>query len=405
MKTKILNKKTLFGDLARSIKSAKNFVVIESYIWVDDHIGRKIVDALLRAADRGVKVVIREDISGSWYEHTPGRMPMLFDETDFSRFSFKRIYSTKTGFLTLQNLSRLGYVLYGFKKRPRLERNQRYQKMKEHNNIYILRGPFFNHGKTIIIDGGVAFVGGQCISKEYAQWTDYNMKIEDDSVVNGILEALLKKKNYIGKIDFFTNHFGNDSLHEKQKDFLKSMKGDIYIQMAYLGEAYLPVCVELVKNNNNVYFLVPKNSDTNHNHNMLFLKKLMQRTRNASNLHVALSDCMLHTKGAACPGKMTLGSNNFSASQDKYGLNEHNIFVTDPKLASGLLKIFKKDFSKNSRVYSIDELPKWSWIKAKRDQLGIFLFAFLTKVNRRRINAARDKANALTLEILGTKIK
>jgi len=54
-----------FNDLLDGINNAKNSIKIECYIFYQDHLGRKIISALIEAAERGIKIKIIIDGYGS----------------------------------------------------------------------------------------------------------------------------------------------------------------------------------------------------------------------------------------------------------------------------------------------------------------------------------------------------
>nr|MBQ4318463.1 phosphatidylserine/phosphatidylglycerophosphate/cardiolipin synthase family protein [Clostridia bacterium] len=56
--------KNAFPEIIRCIDGARESIVINMFIWRADNIGCRIADALIRAADRGVKVGISVDRYG-----------------------------------------------------------------------------------------------------------------------------------------------------------------------------------------------------------------------------------------------------------------------------------------------------------------------------------------------------
>lgn len=125
----------LIGDIER----AESFVHIQTYVWRQDAEGRKVMDAVCRAAVRGVEVRVMTDEFGS----------MKSD-----RKFFKRIEEAGGRF-------------------------------SWYSTVQTRRSRFFfnlrNHRKLNIIDGKIAYVGGMNIGKEYAgrqigPWTDLQMR-------------------------------------------------------------------------------------------------------------------------------------------------------------------------------------------------------------------------------------
>jgi len=61
---------TLYDDMLASIASARDHVLLESYIFADDEIGRRFAAALAAAAGRGLVVRLHLDAAGSLFWHS-----------------------------------------------------------------------------------------------------------------------------------------------------------------------------------------------------------------------------------------------------------------------------------------------------------------------------------------------
>jgi cardiolipin synthase len=61
---------TLYDDMLASIVSARDHVLLESYIFADDEIGRRFAAALAAATSRGVVVRLHLDAAGSLFWHS-----------------------------------------------------------------------------------------------------------------------------------------------------------------------------------------------------------------------------------------------------------------------------------------------------------------------------------------------
>lgn len=127
---------TLYDDMLAEIASAKDSIQMETFIWKDDEVGQKFIDAFNTAAERGVAIHLIYDgfanltISQSFYRQLDERISVL----------------------------RLPTVARKFWKGP-------------------LRYSGFNHSKVLVIDDDVAFVGGYNIGSLYAhQWRDTHLK-------------------------------------------------------------------------------------------------------------------------------------------------------------------------------------------------------------------------------------
>ncbi len=147
----LINGEEKFEEVLKSLKSAKNHIHIEYYIYQNDEIGNQIADILIKKAKEGITVrFIYDDFGSSGIRK---RFVDRLKEVGIEAFSFYTIH-----FLTFAN--RLNYR---------------------------------NHRKIIVIDGRVGYVGGINVSDEYINrkhsknrkyWRDTHCKITGLAVHN-----------------------------------------------------------------------------------------------------------------------------------------------------------------------------------------------------------------------------
>ena len=138
--------KEKFKDLEPAISQAKHYIHIEYYKWYNDSIGRHLLDALAKAAQRGVKVRILYDAFGC-----SGKDPNVTDDF-ISRYRS-------------QGLDLVGWD-------P-------------------MRFPYINHAlhrlhrKMVVIDGRMVYTGGLNIADYYihgkpelGKWADMHARLE-----------------------------------------------------------------------------------------------------------------------------------------------------------------------------------------------------------------------------------
>lgn len=129
-----------FDAWIEAIDAAKRYVHFENYILRDDRVGRVFRDALVRKAKEGVQVRVLYDWMGSWA--TRRRYWKPFREAGIEVRAFNPP-SIRDPFGVLQR----------------------------------------DHRKMVCVDGGVAFIGGFCVGKEWAgdgenpPWRDTGVEI------------------------------------------------------------------------------------------------------------------------------------------------------------------------------------------------------------------------------------
>ncbi|MEO5500188.1 MAG: cardiolipin synthase [Ginsengibacter sp.] len=144
----LVNGENKFPEVLKVLKSAKNHIHIEYYIFEDDEIGRAIETILIEKAKEGVMV------------------RFIYD--DFGSSSIRK------------------------KLVPRLKANavQAFPFLKVYFIAFANRLNYRNHRKIIVVDGSTAFVGGINVSDKYINhpgnkklfWRDTHMRIDGPGV-------------------------------------------------------------------------------------------------------------------------------------------------------------------------------------------------------------------------------
>ena len=127
---------TLYEDMITAIDSARDSILMETFIWKNDEVGQRFIDAFNAAAARGVAVHLIYDgfanltVPAAFYRQLTARIHVL----------------------------RLPTVARSFWKGP-------------------MRHSGFNHSKILVIDDDVAFIGGFNIGSLYARhWRDTHLR-------------------------------------------------------------------------------------------------------------------------------------------------------------------------------------------------------------------------------------
>jgi cardiolipin synthase len=128
----------LIADMVAAIDAAKQFVYVETFIWIDDECGRVLRDALGRAVGRGVRVNVIYDWVLSSRNLGDGYFADGIDVLTFRP-------------ITGRDALRLSNVLR-------------------------------DHRKLLITDGTTGFIGGYNFGDEYVAWRDTHIRITGESV-------------------------------------------------------------------------------------------------------------------------------------------------------------------------------------------------------------------------------
>ncbi len=177
-----------FDAIEREILAAQDHIHLLFYIWAMDNTGKRIRDALIAAAQRGIEVRVLIDDVGSYGTRKTFFQPLI------------EAGGKVEWFLKVNPLSR------------QLTLNNR------------------NHRKIIVVDGHVAFIGGMNIGDEYAglaePWKDLHCRVAGP-VVNSCQEI-----------------FSQDWFHSTGEDLANlryfpdiPADGDVYAQVLASGPA------------------------------------------------------------------------------------------------------------------------------------------------------------------------
>lgn len=157
-----------FDRLIRDIDRAANYISVEIYIFNDDPLGRKIVERLLAAHARGVKVQIVVDGVGSY---------AFFDR-------LHEVFSSKGVQVKMYNPLPFYHPYYG-----RLTTLRRMQAFF----IRLIRINKRNHRKIITIDGNTMYTGSFNFTAEHTSlhigpaWKDIGVRVTGELVKFSVL--------------------------------------------------------------------------------------------------------------------------------------------------------------------------------------------------------------------------
>lgn len=147
----------ILPKIIKDIDSSKIYVEMEMFIFSIDSVGELVLDALKRAAQRGVKVRLVVDGIGS-----PDFTPKILENLDLLKVKV-RIYKPISWFF-----NKLSKLIFSFQ-------------IKKSMNLFSKMNRR-NHRKTLIIDNYLAWVGSANISKDYQKWRETMIRVSGENV-------------------------------------------------------------------------------------------------------------------------------------------------------------------------------------------------------------------------------
>ena len=354
--TLLVDGKNAFPKIIECIENAKSSIEINMFIWRDDEIGNRMAEAVLSAADRGVKVNISVDRYGVVLEKCEERKKSFFHK----KLSF--VEAVKIFILKLlypKNVAR---------GRARDERTPTYIRVVSHPNIKISANEFkADHSKWYIIDESILFVGGINIEDKEngcdingTPYGDYMVMLCGEKYVKAFKTKRESGQNCIDGLFFGVNLKKHAEIFEMEElyiDLFKSAKSRLHITMAYFSplKKFLDEIVAAHKRGVRVTIVVPQKANFQNSSNRLTVRRLLKATD--GQIEVYFSPRMLHTKLVLNDEYASLGSTNIT--KKAFGqLDELNLFVKrgGTEFDSALEKSIGHDIGEARRILNYKDV-------------------------------------------------
>jgi cardiolipin synthase len=325
---------SVFEDIFEDIKKAKHHIHLEYYIFLDDEIGRKMIDVLIGKVKEGVAVRVIIDDVGSW------QMP---------KSTIREMQS--------QGIEVMSFLKVGL---PFLSSKVNYR----------------NHRKILIVDGKVGFTGGINIADRYVKglkwgkWRDTHIRIEGPAV-HGLQKIFLTDWYFVNRelisdavfypdleksgnslVQIITS--GPNTLWNSvmQVYFMAIVQAReyVYIQTPYFlpTESIITALQTAVLSGVDVRIILPMRSDAKVT--LASSYSYMGEMLKAGVKMYFYQPGFLHSKTIVIDDKLfTVGSTNMDFRSFEQNF-EVNALVFDPEIAVKMRKIFEQDLACSTRV-------------------------------------------------------
>ncbi|RMH44730.1 MAG: phosphatidylserine/phosphatidylglycerophosphate/cardiolipin synthase family protein [Deltaproteobacteria bacterium] len=335
-----------FRAILARIESATRRIEMHAFLWHDDDTGNQLGRAVLRAADRGVKVHIRKDRVAAVYEHSGGNGQSFFHKRirPAERFqawvlgaAYRRPADQRRPSRALRRRQQ---------RRPRQRPNPLVVDLLAHPNVVIdHQRKRFDHSKLFIFDDECLILGSMGIGDEHRnEWLDIMIELE------GAEHVLRLRQRMAGTVEFdrsrgidFLVH--NRAAHARKTcpmlaqrlALIDSARESLVVKMAYLGDPrFTDAMARAVDRGVRVTLLTGENPNVLQQLNRRTCAELLRRTGAPDHLKVVLHPRMVHSKLVVIDDRYCdVGSANFTRlSHGVY--DEVNLYVDDPRFAAEL---------------------------------------------------------------------
>lgn len=347
----------VYRRVIRRLDEAKETVEIHMFVWRNDAIGNEIGEAVLRAAERGVRVRIRKDRGAIMYERIEMNRKSFFD----SRLSL----GTRLKFAAIRPTFP--------DTRVRDDRNALLgEAIRNHSNV-TFQWVDHTHTKYYIFDDRIMILGSVNIEDRHREYHDYMVEIEGEEAIRRFRQRDRGEISFDSgrDLDFLLNHRAESPpRYEVKKQILRSIaeaQHAIYVEMAYIGDPEVSLrLIGATRHGVRVKILFSREANVGNDINYRVLKKLYQ----AADIEVYLSDRMLHSKLMLFDWKVAiLGSANLSVfSMQK--ADELDILVRDrPEFMKTLNAEIRRRLDAGEKIESVNPLKNYSSFLASLQQL------------------------------------
>ena len=262
-----------FHEILEAIDGARSSIFVQIFIWKDDTIGRRIVAGLKAAAERGVKVSVRKDVLGTFFEFgdmVKGKMSPVF---------------TRDGLRGYENID---------------------------VNIDVFADT--DHSKYFIVDERLSIFGGMNISEEYySQWHDYMVLIRNRQWTTSFTDLVMKSLSWPNPSPFVVavNDRRATEIRTALIQMIDNAKESLIIEHAYFSDSKVIEAVHRAAQRGvSVDIVLPKKPDTHGYANMATINRLLD-SGSETNLSVFLYPHMSHAKVVLSDGEIAaVGSAN-----------------------------------------------------------------------------------------------
>jgi cardiolipin synthase len=262
--------------IRQELLKAKSSVLIQIYIWKDDNTGRRLADNLKYLAKKGVKVRVRKDMLGTFFE--------------------------------------LGDMIKG-KPSPVFASDG----IKGHENIDVHTDitADTDHSKYIIVDDTVTAFGGMNIADEYHfEWHDYMVLIHDRHWTESFKRKVLSSQPWPQPSPFIitVNDRKASEIRTAFVQMIDNARERIIIQHAYFSDDKIIEALERAAGRGvHIDLILPDKPDTHLYANNVTINRLLLLQSKGS-IKVFLYPRMSHAKVALVDGVIaTVGSANLTS--------------------------------------------------------------------------------------------
>ena len=347
-----------FDLVVAELEKARESVEIFMYVWRADEAGTRVGEAVLAAAERGVKVHIIKDIGAIMCEviemnrkpFFPRKIPLL------KRMVYKIIARTLPDPFVEDNHDQdLGATLLA------------------HPNVTV---EWINktHTKYYVFDERLLVTGSINIEDRHQDYFDYMIALEDPQLVKRLRARMRGEIAFdLGRnFEFLCNSHrstGESSFEIKPAvlDLIAQARESIYIEVAYIGDPeFSDALVEAAARGIRITILFSREANIGNDVNYWAIHDLYMRAP----VKVYLTDTMIHAKLLLFDEELVFtGSCNMNIFSLQKAAELNLLIQNEPAIIEDIKSLIARRIAISTRVTSGEELAGFNSILASLQQL------------------------------------
>ena len=347
-----------FDAVCRHLDAARKCVDIHMYVWRSDAVGNRIGEAVLSAADRGVRIRIIKDIGAFMYERIEMNRKSFFNkDIPWLKRQTQRLLAPTFPDTYVEDE-------YGFALGERIMNHPGIE-MEWVNKT---------HTKYYLFDEQTLVTGSVNIEDRHSGYFDYMVELKGAELIARFRDRLSGDQPYDSTrpFDYLCNRHGsNGEKHFEIKDellrLLAEARRSVYIEMAYIGDEDLThAIIQAARRGVKVTFLFSAESNIGHDINF----KTIHAIYRAAPVEVYLSDRMLHSKLMLFDDEtVTLGSCNLSVFSLQQAVELNLVMHGQNGLIRSVKDVIAQRLAMSRPVASAVELSGFNPLVASLQQL------------------------------------
>ncbi len=334
-----------FTEILRRVTEARRSIEVRAFLWRDDEVGNRLGEAMLAAADRGVKVRIEKDRIAAVYEYAAGTKQSFFHKRMSAMQRFQAWF--------------LGAVFRSpgsFRQRP----NPLAEAILAHPNITVSHErKRFDHSKLFVFDDRIITLGSMGIGdNHHNDWVDVMVELEGAVHVRRLRERLEGRVDFDpGRdIDFLVHR--REGARRRSCDMLghrlaliEAARESLTVEMAYMGDRrFTAALLRAIRRGVDVKLVTAAKADVLGHLNRATCDILLRRSGAPKNLTIVLLPRMVHSKIVIADGCIAdVGSANFTPlSHGVY--DEINLYAVEEGFARAVEAAIEVHCEEGERV-------------------------------------------------------